>query len=63
LGQFTHRAPRGQDDVQGSARTGINHPHPSPSSNSTHFERAKAEDRNLSSLPPSPERSRYESFR
>ncbi|OAX41181.1 hypothetical protein K503DRAFT_686000 [Rhizopogon vinicolor AM-OR11-026] len=62
-GQLTHRAPRGQDDVPVSSRTGFNHPYPSPSSNSANFERAKAEDRNLSSLPPSPERSRYESFR
>lgn len=62
-GQLTHRPPRGQDDVPVSTRGGFNHPYPSPSSNSTNFERVKAEDRNLYSLPPSPERSRYESFR
>lgn len=57
-GQLTHRPPRGQDNVPGLSRSGFN-PYPSPSSNSANFERARAEDRNLSSLAPSPERNRY----
>lgn len=59
-GQLTLRPPRGQDDVPGSSsRSGSYHPYPSPSSNSTTFERAKTQDRHLTSLPPSPERSRF----
>lgn len=59
-GQLTLRPPRGQDDVPGSSsRSGSYHPYPSPSSNSTTFERAKMQDRHLTSLPPSPERSRF----
>jgi hypothetical protein len=42
-----------------SSRSGSYHPYPSPSSNSTTFERAKTQDRHLTSLPPSPERSRF----
>jgi hypothetical protein len=42
-----------------SSRSGSYHPYPSPSSNSTNFERAKTQDRHLASLPPSPERSRF----
>lgn len=62
-GHLTQRPPRGQDNVPGSSRSGFSHPYPSPSSNSASFERAKMEDRNLASLPPSPERGRYENFR
>lgn len=59
-GQLTLRPPRGQDDVPGSSsRSGSYHPYPSPSSNSTTYERAKTQDRHLTSLPPSPERSRF----
>ncbi|KAG1733612.1 uncharacterized protein EDB91DRAFT_1148406 [Suillus paluster] len=58
-GQLTLRPPRGQEEVPVSSRSGSYHPYPSPPLNSTVFERAKPQDRHLSSLTPSPERSRF----